>query len=358
MAGTEWGPNKVPLQNQKLLEVTRFSGGQLKDIEEKFTSKISESPELSRDGAVFFLTENNKDTKRMQLGLDVLNQLSVLGKNGSDIRSIIIRQDTNTVIKKDETESRPRSGQGGPHYYYEIDWTNPPAEKPIPEPVEPTPKAAETPFYPFKTAAQRKAEKPEWKKNRELLAEQERLEKAAKKEREEITDVIIDTVRERVDQSIKYDLIKVKTEIGGSVAIFYRAGILDNYARVDRQTGEFKKSSSPFALTEHMNSPYFRYLQFLADQTEGKESVYTPEQLKPEAYEDIYRRAFKMDMLKILNDPEKGVIFILQDDVFRIFSKPKYYEIDLEKNSVKSGDRERPINPHFAQFLKQKALAK
>lgn len=52
MAGVEWGPINNPVENRKLLEVTRFSGRLLQDIDLKTTPYLKAHPGTPRNELV------------------------------------------------------------------------------------------------------------------------------------------------------------------------------------------------------------------------------------------------------------------------------------------------------------------
>lgn len=144
MAKEEWGPKGAPSENMRLLEVGRFSGRQLQEIGQKHATASGR--------ALYLLTLSDKDSgykesKRMQAGITVLNQLSIVDRGYADVYSVIARVDLNSPNRI-----------GSHHYYYEIDWINPPVEKPAPYSLKPSGET-EKPIYPFKTQRQRELER-------------------------------------------------------------------------------------------------------------------------------------------------------------------------------------------------------
>lgn len=109
MASSEWGPKNVSLDNRRLREVTRFNGDHLAAIDGIVTTYLEENPHSTRNQAVEELAKNLDQAKRIQSGLDVLNQLSVVHRKGYDVRTVIVREDVNNH-----------------HYYYDIDWRREP----------------------------------------------------------------------------------------------------------------------------------------------------------------------------------------------------------------------------------------
>lgn len=365
MAGIEYGPKIVSPENRRLIEVGRFSGGQLQDIEEKMTPIFRSMPSLSRRGAVLFVTKIEKEANKIHGGLDALNQLSIVGRGAGDVYQVIVRQSENANIERGAGERKPRSGEGGPHYYYEIDWINAPEEKPISIPKTVPAVKAGKPEYPFKTQAQRDAEhalEPAFKAmarygigiERRGNAEKRRSEKekreAEKKERDEIIGVVVDVVRDSMDGALRDDVMKIELDRDGAAIVYYREFRWDEYSVVDRKVGKFQ-TGGIFGEVKLFRNEYLEYINILAQRAEGKDVAYSPKQLEPEKYEDIYQRAIKARVITRTRGAQGKTTFCFSEDPANLLCF--YSKMDLENNLIV--DRGRPINPHFAKFLTLKA---
>lgn len=350
MAGVEWGPKSLPLENRRLLDVTQFRGNLLQDINDKTSSYLKEHPSATRDEAVTQLDMNMKPA-RIQSALDVLNQLSTIGRSGEDIRFVTVRQDLN---------------KGS--YWYEIDWINEPVEKPASPPqaapqMRPTP----PPIYPFKTAAQRAAEREEEKqvsrlKERMIRESIKNREDAEKRRIEVINRVIINTVREDTDQLIEDRKLKIDLGKDGVAVISYRKYLFEQYSVVDREKGTYQYGFR--SLEEQIDPKYFHYFSILAQQAEGKKVEYVPDPYPPMICQYAYYHALELGLLRIVQNPNKGTIFqYVRHNFFTLYNfiYGTYGDMDLERNIVTTSiptnpNATRPINPEFAEFLKQKKI--
>lgn len=122
---------------------------------------------------------------------------------------------------------------------------------------------------------------------------------------------------------------------------------------VDRQTGVFYPYKDSTLDPQRINGEPFAYLKVLADKAEGKETEYTPKQHAPQVCEDIYERALKAEMIKVVRG-EDGVVFEYPrfPDLLVFYS---YGKMDLDAGHVLvEEDRVKPINPSFRDFLKNK----
>lgn len=356
MAGVEWGPKNVPLENRKLLEVTQFSGRLLQNIDARTTSYLNANPGTTRSEAVAQLTGKDKEARRMQSGLDILNQLSVVSRIAEDVRSVIVRRDINSGI-----------------YWYEIDWVNPPIEKPAATAQPATKARSGQSIYPFKTAEQRQTDRASRinearEKRQRKRADQEAREREQERERAErevINGVVIDAVRETTQQIMKDGFLKIELGEDDKAVILYREFGFGEYSVIDRENGTYNTHGDKSPLWKNsINPAYCRYFNILAQQAEGQKVEYTPEPHTPEVCQDTYERALKVGLLRVVQDEEKGTVFqyvrYAHTTLFT-FLYGIYGEMDLERNVVIANtsldpERIRPIHPDFAEFLRQKKV--
>lgn len=285
--------------------------------------------------------------------MDILNQLYLIGKTGNDVRSIVVREDMNRCT-----------------YWYEIDWVNPPAEKPV-TPAQPRPQAkSDQIIYPFKTAEQRLREGGEIAEAKERRRRQREEKEARAKEEERkraeieaINGVVIDVVRETTEQLIKDNYLKIELGEDGKAVILYRELGFRGYNPIDRENGTFKKYADSL-WTDSIKPEFLSYFNVLAQQAEGQEVSYTTSRHTPEVCQAGYERALKAGLLIVYQDPEKDTTFY-----YTRYSQPPIYsfllrshgEMDLERNVVIAGtfsdiEKVRPIHPDFANFLRQKKI--
>jgi hypothetical protein len=355
MAVIEYGPKDVDFGKGRFLEVTRFVGRHLTEIEEQVKLVVHDNVLTTRAELEALLDLSGKKAERFNLGLDILNQLSVLSKKGADVNSVVVYQVPGTEVYKFDG----RQGRGKPHYRYSIDWINAPEEV-TPEP----PKAEPQVIYPFKTAAQREAELPpsviaereQANKRKKKRQERERLDREKRAEVEAVKTVMLDGIRQGVDYSINQNLIKIENDDQGQASVYFRKHTHQDFSLVDRESGEFIEPG--FGEKSSFNAETLTYLRFLADQSEGKEVIYPgPAKQPDEVYQDIYERAIMVGVLSPYKHPESGLVFYFEDPnrVFVLIRQARV--IDLENNIVKAGywdTVEYCLNPHFTEFLKAK----
>lgn len=341
MPGVEWGPKNVPREKRLLREVTRFFGPYLQNIDTGFAEWLQTHPELSRVQIVGCLAKTEKEANRIQLGLDVLNQLRVVDRNGKDVRTVVVREDISSTIQ---------NGPGRHHYYYEIDWINKPDEKPVPPPVSVKPRA-EKPVYPFTTQAEREAKRAASQRRRQSQLERRWEEERIQAERTAIGEVVIDRGRELGEECMKGGVIRVELGDDG-IAVISRSTPFGN-ERVDRQNGKFGERLPSMRLRHDV----LAYVEVLAQKLEGSEvDEYSPNQLDPTVIEDTYERAIQHRMIIVKPNPHGGIEF------YYSFLSPSpfvsnYQRIDLNRGVIENKGlfrEERPIRPQFIEFLRQK----
>lgn len=347
MAVTEWRPRNVPGENRLLREVTRFFGSQLQDIGTKVTSWLQTHPESTRDQAVSQLAKTEKEANRIQLGLDVLNQLSVIDRDGNDVQNIIVREDTKSTIQKDPP--------GQHHYYYEIDWINEPDEKPTPPPAPVVQAHTQKPVYPFKTAAEQAAEKAAFQRRRQSQLERRLEDERIQDENEAIREVIIDRGRELGEECMEGEVMRIELGDDG-IAVILRSTAFGDL-QVNRQNGRFGEELFLFA--DQIRRDVLAYVEVLAKKLEGREvDEYSPDQLDPQVIEDTYERAIRHKMLLVERSPETGIVEFYYLSYSDIVDFTHYERIDLGRMVVElSNDllnKKRPIRPQFVEFLRQK----
>ncbi len=81
MAKEMWGSTKVlPIPNiEKLHLVTQFFGWKLEELDTTVTKYLQDHSTETRADAISALTSKEEDAKRMEVGLDILNQLGAVG---------------------------------------------------------------------------------------------------------------------------------------------------------------------------------------------------------------------------------------------------------------------------------------
>lgn len=337
MARSEWGPKDASLEKHSLLEITRFSGSQLQDIDSRVTEYLHTNSDSTREEAVGQMAASEKQASRIELALDTLNQLSQVNRSGQDVISVIVRQDVNSSI------SRIR---GAKHLYYEIGWINEPDKKPEPEPV---PKPVEKPVaYPFITEKQRAggdSYREFREKRRQEREEQERIEA----ERKQIESVVIDIGREVGEKSLAQGTVKIELGEDGSAVILFNENAVINpdgtpkYVVVDRKTGEY---NDWYAIRPEV----LLYYEVQAQKLEGKDGVYTPSLVVADTLQETYDLAVKRKIITVQYG-ETGVGFYYHGS---IWGSSVSWRMDLKRELAIFSSSIRPLNPQFVDFLKKK----
>lgn len=372
--GKEWGPTDHNADDRNLVKVAQFSGEDLRNIDVGVTAYLAQNPGKKRDHAVQHISDKRLPVKRVQVALDTLNQLGAVGKSWADIRSIEIHEDTNNAVSSESKEGKHKAGEGEPHLWYTVDWINPP--KPVvPEHIQ---KAQQ-----ILAESQRRREAEERRRQSEERRERARQRKAESQEqmrrlmqehdmltwqRELIDDAVIDNGMQNGNALLHNGQIKIDLGEDGIATILLRQW--GDYHVVDRTTGAYKKDGESSLFSPRIKQNLMRYFNFRADQAEGKDIEYAPEPLSKVLCEDIFKRAIDGEMIRVVKDPERGTVFQYAGfpnsgaiQYGSLFMK-NYAAMDLDTNTVKviiggivNEEFERPIHPHFAEFLREKKAA-
>jgi len=120
-AGVEiWGQPRDLETEHQLQEVDRFTGIELNRVHVKALRYKEDHPSAAPDEIVSSLETANKDMRNVGTALGVLNQLDLVGRSGAHVNSVIVLEDTTTVVEDSKT------GEGAHHQWYEIDWIQKP----------------------------------------------------------------------------------------------------------------------------------------------------------------------------------------------------------------------------------------
>lgn len=339
MAGTEWGPKNVSKGKENLVEVTRFTSGQLGEISTSVRSYLSEHPDTTRYEAVNALGQQNvKQIKRIDKGLDVLNQLSIVNRNHADLRSLIVREDLNSTAEH---------ADGTHHLYYEIDWENAPDVKT--EPVaKPSPRAGKD-NKKQEPAGERQTHVP-----RNPAAERKQRREIAETEAERtvLEEVMFDKGRELYRANIQSEMISLEHGDDGVIKVMYRPhGIFGDTLQVDRGTGVYKEFYSSYVFRADL----LRFINTEAEKLEGKQpSEYMPDNYNPDVINATYERALELGILHVGSDSQKNISFMYSTVTGLLSAGTR--RIDLEEGKIVKGlfAQERPLHPQFVEFLRSK----
>src|SRR4051812_30750808 len=100
VGSTEWGPKNHEQDTRNLVKVAQFSAPDLRDIGAGVTSYLEQNRQKKRAHAAQHTARKGLPLKRVQAGLDVLNQLGAIGKSWNDVHSIEIYEDTSSTIEQ------------------------------------------------------------------------------------------------------------------------------------------------------------------------------------------------------------------------------------------------------------------
>ncbi len=366
---TEWGPKNQNGHDRNLMKVAQFTASDLRDIGAGVSLYLQQNSTKKREHAARHIARKGLPVRRVQTGLDVINQLAAVGLSWVDVRSIVVHEDTNSTVQKTADELKNRAGEGQHHVWYEIDWVKPPDLRPEAPPrpaahVQRTTPAL-TPEQIASRAEQRRRDQERNRLAREAREERDRQERRATWEREMIDNVVIDNVRQTGEAVIQAGKVKVELGEDGAAVLLYKKYASDPYQAVDRNTGKYQEEQGYSWLNQAFDRRFLRYFNALAEQAEGKETPYAPEPLSEAYCQGTYERALKADMIRIIKDPERGTTFQYAGfphhqaiEYGTLFMK-NYGLMDLDRNIVYvtiAGTMkiERLIHPDFAKFLTMK----
>lgn len=181
MAGNERRDRKISQrpasQQPRLIEVTRFAGVQLQEIDSKVGTYLDTHDGAVEEEVIEALADNERAARRLRLGLDVMRELSAAGRTVRDARLVIVHQEQTPANTQPNPDSRPQ-------YSFSIDWINPPAPKPAPRPkpapFQPPSFSPRTP-RPEQSLPQRTLKVDRRARKREEREEKMQMEKEGKK---------------------------------------------------------------------------------------------------------------------------------------------------------------------------------
>jgi hypothetical protein len=361
--GRQPTPSSTP-KRPSYREVTQFRGSDLQEIHQKvigFTG-VEPNPDLSRDEISVGLGLKPKEADRIDKGLDIINQLSVIGFGPADIRSVVVYE-----MLQDQIEVGPATGQN--HYHYNITWSNPPEYKPTPQPERPQARQRRSyhgeprNVYPepragaFEEDIQREKVRVQ-QENRDQMSVFARMSK-----RINLDNIVIDPIADKAFRSIDAGFTIIGTNEEGEGVILFSAFGKNNHHEVNRSNGSIP-ATSPLAIP--LEPGIFNIYNEVASQIEGRVSEeYKPLPLTPAICSDIYEQVLANGMLRQFQT-DQGIEFGYANDpgtlLFELIQalRPDYRKVDLTNNTVimdreeRNGTRHRPIHPDFAEFLRQK----
>lgn len=353
---------------RRLQEVTRFKGVELADIETKIKGYLGNNPESNRAHAVAHFCQTDRQVSRMEAGVDILNQLSIENRGGADIRNVIVRADLNSRVERASDEEKTRSGEGRPHYQYEIAWINEPEAKKIEPKIKTPTKQPED-----KGGRTRLPSSPSYEERQSRKqSEQQRRGEEQKtfKERQEIEEVIIDRIKEVGEWALTTERVKLELSDSGQAIILYNEEYIRNqdgtkrYSEVNSADGSYTFEHQTFGTsyprTGRLQPEILEFIKSEANKLEGKEPLYKPRELDPEDIKTYYERAVKAGVIQPESNPEDGVNFYyLSSDILNLFRGGRRMNLDTGviepyPNARTEYATTRPIHPQFAEYLKEK----
>lgn len=345
MAGVEWGPKSQPLVNRRLFEVTRIPGEQLTAYQADVQEYTQANPQAPRDDVVLAIAKDEKNIRRADTAIDVLNQLHIVGRSAEDVRSVVVRDDANHKVTSGE---KVRNGDGNPHRYYTIDWVKEP--DPLPEVKKPEPPKKQ----------QRPQQAPSAiRRTRESNYDRERRERRDHLKREErlraIDRTIIDPVPDMVRSQLADGFSKIEVGEDGVANLYTKKGLFTNgHVPVNRETGALEGTFESMEIKKE----YMKYYEHLMKIAEGNESTYAPESLTEEQCEKAFKDAVETWLLQTEIDDDGSVTFYYlknPNEFLGLFSG--YAIMNLETGTVAAGREEekrtRLIHPDFTAFLRK-----